>query len=79
MITISDNLRRAVWSVYQQIGCDLPSDMEDDPEALAEVCCDADRLAFFGHPEADAEWQRLNREHGYEEVLRAVAEKMKNF
>lgn len=71
---ISRQLRRAVNSVYQQIGGDLPEDI--DTESIAEICCDADRLTMFGHPEADAEWKRLNREFGYDAVLKELAKNL---
>jgi hypothetical protein len=64
----------AIYSVYQQIGFDIPEGC--DGEEIIEMCIDADRLKEFDHPAADDEVRRMVNANGYMETLKILAEQL---
>lgn len=67
-IEFSDKLKRGIGHVNQDVVYDLPRNASY--ALIAETCLDANRLASWGHKEADEEVKRLVEEHGYDAVLR---------
>jgi hypothetical protein len=66
----SDTLITALQQTSNQIAGDAET---SDPEEVAELCVDADRMAFYGHKEAQEEASRLIGEFGYGEFLKEAA------
>lgn len=58
----------AIKVVSGQIIYDLTSEDAGDPAIVAEMTLDADRLAMFGHPEANREVKALCAQHGWKTV-----------
>lgn len=73
---LSDGLIQALGQISQDIAADLyesDPDTANDPQIIAEVCIDANRLTMNGNPECDAEVSALVKEHGYTAVLEECA------
>lgn len=68
---MSINLYRAINSVYQSIGYDIPEDC-DNEEAI-ECCIDADRLKTYDFPTEHNELMALISEFGYTPVLKYIS------
>jgi len=67
MMIFSDNLINALGDVSNQIAGDVGT---SEPEEVAELCVDATRLQFYGHPKAQEEASALIREFGYGPFLK---------
>lgn len=67
-IEFSEELKRGINHVNGDVVFDLPRNASY--EMIAETCLDADRLATWGHKEANEEVKRLVAEFGYPAVLR---------
>ena len=52
---------------------DFGGETPDPAEVLAELALDANRLTFWGYPEADAEVHTLVDQNGWDAVLVAAA------
>lgn len=79
-VVMSDNLKRALMSVSQDIAADLHdaldelSDDEDEAMIVAEACMDANRLSTLANNfAAEAEVSGLIAKHGYPAVLEEAA------
>lgn len=70
---ISTNLKHAIYAVWNDIAYDIS--VGDNDEAV-EVCIDAKRLDYFGHPEAQTEVSALIDKHGYTETLEMLAKEV---
>ena len=72
--TITPETRGAIIAVAGYCAADMEHADAADAEIVAEVAIDASRLTTNGNSEADAEISALIAEHGYPEVLAAVAQ-----
>lgn len=58
----------AIKAVSGAILSDMLDEDASDPAIVAEMTLDADRLAMFGHPEANREVKALCAQHGWKTV-----------
>jgi len=68
---MSINLYRAINSVYQSIGYDIPEDY--DNEEAVECCIDADRLKTYGFLDEHNELMGHIDVYGYIDVLKYIS------
>ena len=68
--TDTELVRRAIYDVWNTIAYDVNA---CDNEEAVELCIDANRLAHYGHPEAEQEVDELCRRLGYPDALRWLA------
>lgn len=71
MVTMSEELKRQLWALSQDVAADCKSFSAIE---IAEVCMDAKRLTMAGYPELDEEVSSLVKQHGYAAVLEEGAE-----
>lgn len=69
----TDETRQAIDRSAQIAAQDMTEEQYSDPELMAEVAIDANRLTTCGYPDADAEVMKLVLEHGYEAVIAEAA------
>lgn len=69
----TEETRQAIDTVGQQIAPDVCIQDLQDPEVMAELVLDADRLTTFGFPEAAAEVKSLIAMRGWQAVRQAAA------
>jgi hypothetical protein len=72
-VEFTDKTRNAICRVAGECAADMTSHDARDPEIVAEVALDANRLRMFGHPEADDEVARLVNKFGFDRVRKAAA------
>jgi len=77
-IEFSGNLKVAIEFVWGQIGMEFPALEESgDNEIAVEVCLDCNRLdSVAENCNAHGEFQRLNAKYGYDQVLKALSDKI---
>ena len=72
----TETLKSAIMQVSGECAGDLSSSMDGEEEefayCLAEVTLDGGRLGMFGHPEAQAELNKLLRTKTFTEVCEAA-------
>lgn len=69
----TDETRHAINRSAQVAAQDMTEEQYSNPELMAEVAIDANRLTTCGYPEADAEVTAMILKHGYEAVLNEIA------
>lgn len=65
-MNMTEQTKRAIFDLYCAVAPDIPEDYESDD--IGELLMDANRLAFHGHEEAEAEVKKLFKEHSFREV-----------
>jgi hypothetical protein len=72
-MTLTADQKAALQHVYSQIAPDIPEDYE--PEEIAELIIDANRLTLYGYPAVDEQMREFTRKD-YGETLAMIVREL---